>query len=351
MSKAPRDRKIVERIAQWFDDHARDFPWRRRGLRNGYHALVSEAMLQQTQASRVIEKFDAFIKRFPTVGALARADEEEVLAVWSGLGYYRRARHLHQAAKMIVDRFHGEAPGDVEALRLLPGVGRYTAGAIASLVFNQPEPIVDGNVARVLLRLEGETFEPSSRDGSNWLWRRSGMLVEQAALRQRVGAARFNEGLMELGALVCKPVGPRCVSCPVASLCRARRLGLTDAIPTPRPAAPRRTVYHACVIIEGKSGARLVTRRDDEGLWAGLWQPPTLERADRAPSRRQIEHWLGGAAQRVVRFDHLTTHRLVRFAVWRADSPRNTPAGVWRSRGRIASLALSSPHRRILLEL
>ena len=149
------DRKRIEKLCAWFDCNARDLPWRQPRIRNGYTALVAEAMLQQTQVSRVIERFDAFIKRFPTVRRLARASEQDVLVMWRGLGYYRRARHLHTAAKLIVKSFGGNVPSRIEELRMLPGVGRYTAGAIASIVFGAPEPIVDGNVQRVLSRWFG----------------------------------------------------------------------------------------------------------------------------------------------------------------------------------------------------
>jgi len=352
MSTAARDRKIVDRLAHWFERNRRDLPWRSPTRRNAYHALVSEAMLQQTQVSRVLESFDRFIARFPTIESLARAREASVLAAWSGLGYYRRARSLHRAAKQIVAEHHGVVPADAETLRTLPGVGRYTAGAIASIVFNNPEPIVDGNVARVLLRVEGETIDPSSREGDDWLWSRSRRLVNRAASTPGARVGAFNEGLMELGALVCKPAGPTCDVCPLSSLCRSRRLGLTDTIPKPKPAARKRTIHHACVLVENKSGRRLVTRRRDDGLWAGMWQPPTLESARREPTRRDIQQWLGAPAVRIAQFDHQTTHRLVRFTVWRPREPLSAPpTGQWRTPGQIANLALSNPHRRILLEM
>jgi len=189
-------------------------------VRDPYFSLVSELMLQQTQVARVIEKFTEFVGRFPTVEALARADEGGVLAVWSGLGYYRRARHLHRAAREIVARFEGRVPTTVEELMTLPGVGRYTAGAVASMVFGRAEPLVDGNVARVLVRIEGR--ECSAAEGVAWAWERAGELVRiaeapkgQSAKRSLLGPGVFNEGLMELGAVVCVPRGPRCGVCPV----------------------------------------------------------------------------------------------------------------------------------------
>ncbi len=212
------DRQLAARLESWFRKQARPLPWRvvdrRSGRRNPYRALVAEVMLQQTQVGRVLEKYGPFLRRFPTVRALAAADEQEVLAAWSGLGYYRRARLLHCAARAIVERHRGRIPDDAAALRALPGVGRYTAGAIASIVFGRAEPIVDGNVRRVLLRIEGRAVR-AKRDGNDgWCWDQAGRLVKSAA-----SPAVFNEALMELGATVCVPRGPKCVACPIAAWC------------------------------------------------------------------------------------------------------------------------------------
>jgi A/G-specific adenine glycosylase len=170
-----RDKGIVRRICTWFAASARDLPWRavdpKTGRRDPYRSLVSEFMLQQTQVSRVLEKFEPFLARFPDVAALAKADLGEVLSAWSGLGYYRRARHLHGAAKAVMNDFDAQVPQVIERLMSLPGVGRYTAGAIASMVFGQPQPLVDGNVARVLLRVEGR--ELSAPEGLAWAWTRA----------------------------------------------------------------------------------------------------------------------------------------------------------------------------------
>lgn len=354
MATHQRDSAIVRRLVRWFDANARDLPWRAHvgGRRDPYASLVSEAMLQQTQVSRVLEKYEDFMKRFPTVTSLARARDEQVLAAWSGLGYYRRARNLHLAAKQIVERHGGRTPQDVPSLLALAGVGRYTAGAIASIVFNQPAPIVDGNVARALLRIEGERLDPSTRDGSAYLWRRAEELAQRAARAKDASPARFNEGLMELGALVCKPVNPRCGACPLASLCVARERGVIEEIPVAKPSAKVKRVHHECVIVEDERGRRLVERRADGGLWAGMWQPPTLEADGRAPSLRQIEAWLGTRIVRVNAFRHQTSHRSVQFRVWRAAPPAKLDGErVWRTRRQIESLALSNPHRRILLEL
>lgn len=341
---AKRDRRIARTLERWFADAARDLPWRRvgrGGRRDPYRSLVSEAMLQQTQVARVLERFDPFVRRFPTVRALAAADLDDVLAAWSGLGYYRRARLLHEAALAIVAEHGGRVPRDVGALRALPGVGRYTAGAIASMVFGQPQPIVDGNVRRVIVRLEG-------REGDDaWAWERAGALVEAA---EEPGV--FNEGLMELGATLCTPRAPRCAECPLRRECIARREGRADSIPAPKAAAGRRVLHQASVVVRDRRGRTLVEQRGDRGLWARMWQAPTLEGSDAEARASEVAEAVG-LVETVLRerFTHQTTHRRVEIAVWegwlgRGRRPRR---GRWASRAEIEGLALSNPQRRILL--
>ena len=311
-------------------------------------ALVAEAMLQQTQVSRVVEKYGDFVERFPTSHALAAADEHEVLGMWSGLGYYRRARHLHAAARMIVAEFGGSVPGTVEELLRLPGVGRYTAGAIASIAHGERAPIVDGNVARVLLRIHGKDAASDDKSVQGWLWERAEKLVAAA---DEPGV--FNEGLMELGATVCVPGPgrPRCGECPVAGICAARREGRELLIPRAKTRAARKTVYCAVAIVERADGAVLVEQRDGKGMWAGMWQAPTLEREDRAPTRAELARAVGVAAgmlERVDAFEFLATHRRMMFEVYRARAKAKFTArrGEFQTHGRIARLGLSSPQRR-----
>lgn len=311
-------------------------------------------MLQQTQVSRVLEKWPGFLARFPTLEALAAADEHDVLAAWSGLGYYRRARLLHEAARDIVARFGGEPPHSAGALRSLPGVGRYTAGAIASIVFNEPEPIVDGNVRRVLLRIAGRDLAPAPAD--RWAWTRAEALA-LAAHGQGVVAA-FNEGLMELGATVCMPRSPRCEACPVRDLCVASRKGLTDRIPraTARPVV--RAIYVSALVLH-RGDAVLLQRRGARGLWANMWEPPSIERADSfagkldvaALARELLPGRTRAAPRRVGTFDHQTTHRLVRFEVWRAEAPAGVPLPPSlraTTADDLPSIAISNAHRRVL---
>lgn len=337
-----RSRRVAMALTQWFERNARDLPWReidaRLKRRDAYRSLVSEAMLQQTQVARVLEKYAAFIGRFPTVRHLARADEQAVLAAWSGLGYYRRARNLHLAAKMIVEEFGGEVPREVASLRRLPGVGRYTAGAVASMVFGDAEPIVDGNVRRVLLRVEGrDAKEP-------WVWSRAERLVKAAA---RPGA--MNEALMELGATVCTPANPRCGECPLAKMCVARREGTQGRIPKPAKAATRRDVFHSVVVVRSR-GRVLMEQRPEKGLWAGMWQAVTIERDDRAATRAEVVKSLRLKELALAeRFDHMTSHRRVRFEVWSGRLSGVRPArGEWVQERGTGALAMSNAQRRIL---
>jgi len=344
------DAALARRLEDWFRLNRRDLPWRPAdpdAPRDPYAVLVSELMLQQTQASRVAERFDEFVRRFPDVRALARADEQAVLASWSGLGYYRRARLLHAAARAIVADHAARLPDDPDLLRALPGVGRYTAGAVASMAFGVRTPIVDGNVARVLLRLDGRDAPPDDPATQRWVWARSGALVERAA-----SPGVFNEALMELGATVCTPRAPRCAACPLRARCRARAQGRQEEIPRPKAPPHRRELFCDVARVQDARGRLLVERRAARGLWAGLWQAPTLERDDRHARPAELRAALSlDRVRRDLDFTHQTTHRAVRFRVWTgvagAGGPRDR--GEWRSPASVARLALSSPQRRILL--
>ncbi len=344
-----RDRAIARSVAEWYEANARELPWR-LPARDPYKSLVSEIMLQQTQISRVLEKFEEFLERFPTLQSLAEADEHDVLAAWSGLGYYRRARLLHKCAQQIVSDHGGEAPRDVDALRKLAGIGRYTAGAIASMVFDQPAPIVDGNVQRVFLRLHGVDAAPTDPGIDAWCWERAEELVEAGAKDDVVAA--FNEGLMELGGTICKPASPSCDACPLKRRCAARRDGAQNDIPRPKATAVRRRIYHTALLVRDGRGRTFVHRRDPAGLWAGMWQAPTIERDDKAPTKRDLAARFGVDSLALVsKFEHQTTHRIVEFKVYEAASPRvaKNIDGAWKTRRQLEGLALSNVHRKILL--
>jgi len=346
-----RDRAIGERLAAWFQANARDLPWRdidpRTGRRDPYASLVAEAMLQQTQVSPVVEKFGAFMGRFPKVERLARADEQEVLSAWSGLGYYRRARSLHRAAQAILQRHGGEVPSDAALLRELPGVGAYTAGSLASIVFGARVPTVDGNIERVILRLDGIDARMSVRERSALVWKRAAELVEGAPT-----PSAHNEGLMELGATVCTPRGARCGVCPLESLCAAKRSGAVARIPAPKERAAQRAVFHSCVVVRDARGRVLVEQRATEGrgLWSGMWQPPTLERDDRHSTAAELGSALGLLVGPVVsRLTHKTTHRVVEFEVRAGErNGGRLMRGRFVDSGALAGMPVSNPHRRML---
>jgi A/G-specific adenine glycosylase len=274
---------LVRELGAWFDSAARDLPWRR--TRDPYAIWLSEVMLQQTRVDTVVGYFERFMDRFPTVDSLAQAPLGEVLSMWSGLGYYRRARELHLAAHEVTERYGGQVPETAKALLELRGVGRYTAGAIASIAYGQREPLVDGNVARVLARLFVVEEDVKSTAGQRALW----ALAERLVPSEQPG--RFNQALMELGATVCTPRAPRCEVCPVRASCGAAALGrqseLPKALPTKRPA--RVTLVAAVVSTRRGAAVRrvLLARRARDGLFGGLWEPPMVE----APS---LEDGLAG---------------------------------------------------------
>jgi A/G-specific adenine glycosylase len=306
----PLQRALVD----WYRAGHRDLPWRR--TRDPYAIWVSEIMLQQTRVETVTPYFERWMARFPSVRALAAAPLDEVLAAWAGLGYYARARHLHAAAREVAARYDGRVPSEPEAVRALPGVGRYTAGAILSLAFGRAEPILDGNVTRVLARLEALDDQPAAL--APRLWRRAAQLVPADA------AADFNQALMELGATVCTPRAPRCPDCPLASRCAARRSGRPEAFPRARPKRAVPTVRAATVLLE-REGRVLLVRRPPAGLWGGLWEPPTGElAAGEHPldgARRVVErftHLRPDGLECIHRFDHVLTHRRIRFVAFRA---------------------------------
>ncbi len=224
-------------------------------------------MLQQTQVATVKPYFDRFLAALPSVRALAAAGEHEVLRLWEGLGYYRRARQLHQAAQLICSRHGGRFPRRLDELRRLPGIGRYTAGAILSIAFDQPQPILEANTSRLFSRLLAWPGDPASAAGQKLGW------ATAAALLPRRGAGRFNQALMELGSEVCRPRAPRCDVCPVAPLCRAKAEGLQLQIPPPKAKPATRAVREAAVVVR-RRGRVLLVERPQGGRWAGLWDFP-----------------------------------------------------------------------------
>ena len=342
MTVTLNDHALTRALGAWFRKHARELPWRTTH-RDPYHSLVSELMLQQTQVSRVIEKFQAFIERFPTVQALAAAPEDEVLAAWAGLGYYRRARLLHACARAIVERHDGVVPDSLDELIALPGIGRYTAGAIASMVFGQRAAIVDGNVTRVLLRVHNRAVPQTDKDTIGWAWSRAQQLVDACD-----DPAVFNEAMMELGATVCVPKGPNCLRCPISDWCQSLEQGTTESIPIPKPRTKQKHLYCASVVMRNTRSV-LLEQRPGSGMWAGMFQLPTLERDDRAHEPGELREAGFADAEHIESFTHVTTHRIVEFAIYRASVPRKTPENLRKHPiGSLDRLAISNAQVKAL---
>jgi A/G-specific adenine glycosylase len=276
---AAREARIARNLAVWYGRAARDLPWRR--TRDPYRIWLSEVMLQQTRVDTVIPYYERFLARFPDAAALAAAPLDDVLALWSGLGYYSRARALHRAAQQIVSEHGGSLPGTAEGLRALSGIGPYTAGAIASIAFDAPEPLVDGNVARVLARTHGISLDARGAEAQKAFWEIAGRLV---VADPEVPPSVLNQALMELGALVCTPLRPGCGVCPLAQLCVANRDGLTEALPVMSARTkPKPVAMVAAVVWRG--GRVLLARRAAQGLFGGLWEPPLVEAETLAAAR------------------------------------------------------------------
>lgn len=256
-------------LLAWYDREKRDLPWRR--TQDPYAIWLSEVMLQQTQVSTVIPYWERFLSRFPTVQALAAAPLEEVLTAWKGLGYYSRARNLHRAAEEVVQRFGGRLPASAAELLTLPGFGRYTAGAVASIAGGEQTPLVDGNVARVLSRLFEVEGLPGDRAREAQLWALAGALV----VGERPGD--FNQALMEHGATVCRPEQPLCLLCPVREHCLAYRHGRVGELPPAKVRAAPRRLTLALAAWRDEAGRLLLARRAEKGLFGGLWELPAAE--------------------------------------------------------------------------
>jgi A/G-specific adenine glycosylase len=304
-----------QRLLAWYDGNRRDLPWRRD--RDPYHVWLSEIMLQQTRVAAVLEHYRRFLQRFPTVERLAAARESSVLAAWSGLGYYRRARMLHAAARKIVRERAGKFPANAEELRALPGIGRYTAAAIASIAFDEPVAVVDGNVERVLQRVLGKNV----RGEEKW------QAAEWMLNRGRPGD--FNQAMMELGATVCLPRAPMCLACPVFDLCATRgELQTTEKSPRQR----KLEIHYA---LHRRNGSVfLVKRQNDASLMPGMWELPELSSANGT-----------GEPYLTLRHSITVTDYLVK--VSRGAAPGGS-GGRWFPRGRIATLPLTGLARKIL---
>ncbi|MBA4066160.1 MAG: A/G-specific adenine glycosylase [Isosphaera sp.] len=266
----PTSPRLAPRLLAWFDAHRRDLPW--RADRDPYRVWVSEVMLQQTTVAAAVPFFDRFVRALPDLAALAAADEQQVLKLWEGLGYYRRARHLHAAARRLAAEHGGALPDDPAVWAELPGVGRYILGAVLSQAFDRRLPIVEANSLRVLARLHGYRGDPREGAGKAWVWKAAADILP----RKRVGD--FNQALMELGALVCTPAKPRCGECPLKSACAANRDGTQHLIPSPKK-QPEITLVDEVGVAVRRGGRVLLCRRPaDAGRWQNMWEVPHAER-------------------------------------------------------------------------
>ncbi|MEF8793606.1 A/G-specific adenine glycosylase [Thiohalorhabdus sp.] len=278
---------FAQDLLDWYREMGRSLPW--RGLSDPYPVWVSEIMLQQTQVATVRPYYHRFLERLPTIRSLADADEDEVLALWSGLGYYSRARNLHAAARRIRDDHGGVFPDDYEAVVALPGIGPSTAGAILSAAFNQDHAILDGNVKRVLTRIDAVLEYPGRTPVARQLWRRAQELTPPGR------AADYNQAIMDLGATLCTRNNPRCGICPIRGHCQAHAKGIAEDLPVRKPAKAKRVRAAWLALVESPRGL-LLERRPPTGFWGGLWCPPLVERETEEPEEagRALSRKFGG---------------------------------------------------------
>lgn len=337
-------------LLPWFAKEQRPLPWRR--TTDPYAIWISEVMLQQTQVERVKDYWPRFLARFPTVAALADAELPDVLGLWRGLGYYGRARNLHKAARLLVEAHGGALPRAPEALRGLPGFGRYTTGAVASIAFGQRSPLVDGNVARVFSRLFEVEGAPGSPAREAALWAAAEVLVDGPT------PGDWNQALMELGATVCTPSSPLCLLCPVRASCGALASGRVQDLPPARK-PPKRKVLELAVAVAVAKGRVLLGRRSDEdGLFGGLWELPSFPIEAGQTGDDVLERALGRKAAvgpELTVIERTLTHRDLKLRLHAvrmpAGLPRRTDTHVewrWVTRSEAAGLGMSSAMQRAL---
>ncbi len=252
-------------LLNWFAKHQRDLPWRH--TKDPYKIWLSEIMLQQTQVATVIPYYHRWLEKFPTLRSVARAPEDKILKTWEGLGYYSRARNFHSACKEVISKYDGKVPEDIEEIQQLPGIGRYTAGAILSIAYDKPSPLVDGNVIRVLSRIFAVRENPKTHPETFW------ELAESLVPKERAGD--FNQALMELGATVCAPKNPSCLICPVQNFCQAKKQGIQNQLPVSAKRAKTQIVHLVSALIR-RNGKILLCQRKQTGHLKGMWEPPTI---------------------------------------------------------------------------
>ena len=340
---------FATRLLRWYDQHGRnDLPWQHP--RDAYRVWLSEVMLQQTQVRTVIGYFDRFVKALPSLRALAAAQEDVVLALWSGLGYYRRARFLHRAARVCVAKHNGELPRDLTELQALPGIGRSTAGAILAQAHGLRFPILDGNVKRVLTRFHGIHGHPGQSAVEKQLWQ----LAEGHTPATRV--ADYTQAIMDLGATVCVRARPKCDECPLAGDCIALRSDLTSELPSRKPARSIPTRMTLMLILRDTQGRILLERRGPQGVWPGLWSLPEAGDTDEA-WRVAERHAQIDDAKALASFRHVFSHYRLDIEPLLFDRATDKPGIAdnphlrWCSADELATLGLPAPVRTLLLNL
>jgi A/G-specific adenine glycosylase len=345
---------VSSRLLRWFDAHGRkDLPWQHEtapGQRDAYRVWLSEVMLQQTQVTTVVGYFERFVAALPTLRDLAAADEDTVLALWSGLGYYRRARFLQRAAQICVAQHGGELPRDFAALNALPGIGRSTAGAILAQAHGLRFPILDGNVKRVLARYHGIHGVPGESSVEKQLWRHA-----EAHTPQR-RTADYTQAIMDLGATICVRSRPRCESCPLAADCIAHRDDLTAQLPTRKASKTIPTRATFMLVLRDEQQRILLERRGPQGVWSGLWSLPEAAAPD-AAWRVARQHARIDDAQALAPFTHVFSHYRLNIEPLLFDHAAARPGVAdnphlrWCSASEIDALGLPAPVRKLLLEI
>jgi len=343
---------IAKALLAWFRANARDLPWRR--TRDPYAIWISEVMLQQTQVKTVIPYWGRWMKHLPTVHSLARASEERVVKLWEGLGYYSRARNLHKAARLIVNEHRAEFPRTFDAILALPGIGRYTAGAICSIAFDQPLPVLDGNVVRVLTRLFGISGNPKERRTNERLWQLASMLVSAAASEQS-GCSHLNQALMELGAVICLPQMPKCESCPLRRCCAALATDRVNRLPN-LPARAPATHRHFIAFVINSNDRFLVRQRPDGIVNQRLWEFPNVEitNGGAAHPKSIAEKLLGmrfASIENLGAIHHSITRYRIAVDVFRCTAQHKSKTGQWLTLEEVDQRALTSAHRKILAKI
>ena len=293
--------QFADKLLTWYDAHGRkDLPWQRH--RTPYRVWVSEIMLQQTQVATVIAYFERFTHAFPDVQSLAAAPLDRVLHIWSGLGYYARARNLHEAAVLIVDRFGGDVPRSLDALMSLPGVGRSTAGAILSIAFDEPAPILDGNVKRVLARIHAVDGWPGNARVAKGLW----SLAEQSISHER--PADYTQAIMDLGATLCTRASPACSECQLSDDCIAFSQHCVERHPAPRPKRVLPTRHTRMLIVRNTVGEVLLEQRPPTGIWGGLWCFPEADPDERLSEILKLAGLAASSNETAAHLTHTFTH-------------------------------------------